>query len=332
MPTGPTSLKAARRAVIDVGTNSVKLLVADVSGRKVQPVIEQSEQTRLGAGFFRSNRLQSAIIADTAKVVAGFVAGARKAGAISLRVIATSAARDATNQADLTDAIRQQAGLKVEIISGEQEADWAFRGVTSDPELATVPLLLLDVGGGSTEFILGQGENKHFCQSFQLGTVRLFEQLPHGDPPSPQDLAGCRTWVSDFLDREVRPRIEPALRKEWKLDPERRPIQLVGAGGTTTIMARMEARLEDYDRNRIEATRLTREQVRARVELLWRLPLAERKLIIGLPEKRADVILPGVVIYERVMEAFDFNELRVSTRGLRFAAVMDDQLTAGGRP
>ena len=103
-------------------------------------------------------------------------------------------------------------------------------------------------------------------------------------------------------------------------------MQLVGTGGTTTILARMEARLEEYDRQKIEATRLTLAQVRAHVERLWALPLAERKLTVGLPRKRADVILLGVVIYEGVMEAFKFEDLRVSTRGLRFAAVMQDSV------
>jgi exopolyphosphatase/guanosine-5'-triphosphate,3'-diphosphate pyrophosphatase len=112
------------------------------------------------------------------------------------------------------------------------------------------------------------------------------------------------------------------MTRESKLRPAGK-IELVGAGGTTSILARMEARMDDYDRDRIEATRLPLARVRWHRERLWSLPLEERKEIIGLPPKRADVILTGVAIYEAVMEAFDFPELRVSTRGLRFAAVMD---------
>src|SRR5271165_1646513 len=139
-----------RRAVIDVGTNSIKLLVAEVTGEIVEPVCETSEQTRLGAGFFDTHRLQAPAIAQTARAVASFAAKARELQAVTTRVIATSAARDAVNPGDLTSAIARAAGLKVEIISGEQEADWAFQGVTTDPQLAQAPLLLLDVGGGST--------------------------------------------------------------------------------------------------------------------------------------------------------------------------------------
>jgi exopolyphosphatase/guanosine-5'-triphosphate,3'-diphosphate pyrophosphatase len=195
--------------------------------------------------------------------------------------------------------------------------------VTTDPELARQPLLLLDVGGGSTEFILGQGEHKHFRKSFRLGTVRLLEKLPPSDPPTAQQLAECRRWVKEFLEREVRLELEPAVKREVNASVERRGVLLVGTGGTATILGRMEAKLDTYDRQRIEAVRLSLPQLRGHVERLWGLPLAERMKIVGLPKKRADVILPGVVIYEGVMELFGFSELRISTRGLRFAAVMD---------
>ncbi|MGA2853402.1 MAG: hypothetical protein ABSE90_04655, partial [Verrucomicrobiota bacterium] len=160
---------SVRRAVIDVGTNSIKLLVADVRGRDVQPVHEESRQTRLGKGFYETHRLQPEAVACTAEAVREFARTAREKNADSIRVFATSAARDAMNPADLTDAILRASGLKTEIISGAREAEWAFRGVTTDPELARHPLLLLDVGGGSTEFIVGGGK-KHFAQSFPLGT------------------------------------------------------------------------------------------------------------------------------------------------------------------
>jgi exopolyphosphatase/guanosine-5'-triphosphate,3'-diphosphate pyrophosphatase len=313
-------MQPSRRAVIDVGTNSIKLLVADVAGRDVQPVHEESRQTRLGRGFYETRRLQVEPIAYSANAVADFARTARKHGAESICVIATSAARDATNSDDLVSAIETAAKLKVKIISGAQEAEWAFQGVTTDPDLAKAPLLLLDVGGGSTEFILGRGEHKHFEHSFPLGTVRLLEQIPHSDPPTRAEFTAHRDWLRHFLQTEVRPKLEPALRREAREPGE---IQLVGTGGTTSILARMESKLDRYDRERLEATRLGLEQVKAHRKRLWSLPLADRKEIIGLPASRADVILPGVLIYEVVMEEFGFTLLRVSTRGLRFAAVMD---------
>jgi len=305
-----------RRAVIDVGTNSIKLLVADVSGREVRPVHEESRQTRLGQGFYETRRLQPESIARTAEAVWEFGEIAREKLAASIHVIATSAARDAVNPRDLTNAIERACGLKTEIISGAREAEWVYLGAATDAELARRPLLLLDVGGGSTEFIVGHGSQVRFARSFPLGTVRLMERFPHGDPPKKAEFEAGRDWVRNFLQQEVRPQLEPAL-QEGSAE-----IHLVGTGGTTSILARIEKRLGAFDRAKIESTVLTFEQVAAHRKTLWRLPLARRKEIIGLPRQRADVILTGVLIYEVVMEEFGFEALRVSTRGLRFAAVM----------
>ena len=316
-------MKAVRRAVIDVGTNSIKLLVADVSGREVRPVHEESRQTRLGKGFYATHQLQPEAVAHTAAVVWEFAEIAREKNADSLRVIATSAARDAVNPGDLTTAIQRASDLKVEIISGEREAEMVFQGVNTDAVLAKQPILLLDVGGGSTELILGHGRQQHLAQSFPLGTVRLLEKFPHSDPPARDEFVACRDWIKNFLRSEVRPKLEPALRREIKRGSETAGIQLVGTGGTTSILARMEKKLDRFDRERIESTILSREQITAHRKHLWNLPLAGRKEIPGLPKLRADVILTGVVIYEVVMEEFEFKQLRVSTRGLRFAAVME---------
>jgi exopolyphosphatase/guanosine-5'-triphosphate,3'-diphosphate pyrophosphatase len=312
-----------RRAVIDIGTNSVKLLLADVSSHDVRPVHEDSKQTRLGSGFYETHRLQPEPIAKTVRAVTKFANVAREMNAVSIRIIATSAARDATNPQDLISAIEAESGLKVEIISGEQEADWAFQGVTTDVQLAVQPLLLLDVGGGSTEFILGHSGNKDFRESFPLGTVRLLEKIPHSNPPTPSELVACRDWLKHFFQNEVRPKLEPAMQREAKFSSGQ-SLQLVGTGGTTSILARMEMKLTEFDRDRIEGARLSRERVRWHVQHLWSLPLLERQQVIGLPRKRADVILTGAAIYEAVMEQFGFTELRISTRGLRFAAVMEN--------
>jgi exopolyphosphatase/guanosine-5'-triphosphate,3'-diphosphate pyrophosphatase len=314
-------MEPVRRAVIDVGTNSIKLLVAEVAGQHVQPLLEESLQTRLGQGFYQTHRLQPGAIATTARAVGRFAAKARDHHASSIRVIATSAARDATNSEALSRAIEEASGLKMEIISGDQEADWAFRGVTTVSELATRPLLLLDVGGGSTEFILGNRGHKRFSASFPLGTVRLLEAIPHSDPPQAGELSACRAWLRMFLQSQVKPLLDPALAAESTADGI--GVQLVGTGGTTSLLARIEAKLETFERATIEATQLSLADIRGHAERLWSLPLAQRQQIVGLPKNRADVILTGVLIYEQVMEEFGFTNLSISTRGLRFAVVMD---------
>ena len=311
-------MKPTRRAVIDVGTNSIKLLIGEVAEGVVHPIDERSDQTRLGAGFYENRELQPVPIARTASAVARFVAMAHDAGAESIRLIATSAARDARNADALIEAIQRAAGLRVEIISGEQEAEWVFRGVTSDPALHGCQLLILDVGGGSTEFIVGDHGRHSFRQSFPIGSVRLLEQFRPGDPPSLAEVAGCRQWLRDFFHREIGPPLEKILGND-----ARQNVTLVGTGGTTSILARMEKKLERFERARIEGTRLTRQQILDYMVHLWSLSLANRKKIPGLPANRADVIIMGVAIYEALMHHFNLPELYVSTRGLRYGALLD---------
>lgn len=317
-------MQAKRRAVIDVGTNSVKLLVADVTGATVRPVTESGNQTRLGQEFYDTHRLQATAIKRTVAAVTDFAATARELGATNVRVFATSAARDASNAQDLVAAIEKACGLKLEIISGEQEAEWAFHGVRTNPKLAREPLLLLEVGGGSTQFILGQAGEIHLRESFALGAVRLLETLPHSDPPMAEELEDCRAWIRHFLLERVQAQLSPALRNEVVQHAKHHAVRLVGVGGTATVLARMQQGMQDYDRDQIEAVRLSCAQVWQWVERLWSLPLAERRRIPGLPPERADVILTGSAIYGTVMETFEFDELRISTRGLRFAAVMKE--------
>ena len=313
----PTS----RRAVIDVGTNSVKLLVADVGSGVITPVLEMGEQTRLGRGFYETRVLQREAIERTAAVIARFVQQGRELGATDVRPFATSAARDARNADELVSAVRTSAGCDLRIISGDVEAEWAFRGAASAPALDGHLFLLIDVGGGSTEFILGRGGHCHFSQSVPLGTVRTLEALPHGDPPTSAELTAYRRRTAEFLRSEVRPHLGPVLEKERARGAQ--PALLAGTGGTASILAMMEARLTTFDRDRIEAVRLAAGSVGGWVEKLWGMPLAERRLLPGLPAERADVMLAGVVIFEAVMEEFGFRDLRVSTRGLRFTALTE---------
>jgi exopolyphosphatase / guanosine-5'-triphosphate,3'-diphosphate pyrophosphatase len=305
------------RAVIDVGTNSVKLLVADVDGKTVRPLHESSHQTRLGQGFYDTHVLQTSAIEQTAKAVAEFASEARNWTPRILKVIATSAARDAQNKEELLDALEKAAGVSVEIISGSQEADWAFKGATSDPKIGEGPLLVVDVGGGSSEFILGNRGERAFAESIPIGSVRLLEKIRVSDPPKVQERRRCKEEVRNVIEERLKPDLEPEMRKLPG------GLQLVATGGTSTILARIKLKLRSFNREMIEGTVVSREEMSAEVNRLWSLPLDQRKQLIGLPPNRADVILTGAIIFQEVMAAFDLKELKVSTRGLRFAALMD---------
>lgn len=304
----------AARAVIDIGTNSVKLLVAQVTSGNVVPFHENSEQTRLGAGFYETHRLSTEAIQATARAVREFIAKAQKYSPESIHVLATSAARDALNQAELVAAIREVAGRELSVISGDQEADWAFAGVASDAELSHRALLVMDIGGGSTEFAIGVSGKRIAGKSFQLGSVRLLEKFRPSDPPTPAERETCLVWMRDFFANEVRPFLREHLAGAAPL--------LVSTGGTASILGRLKWKLSRYDRKRIEGTILTAEELAMETRRLWELPLERRKALPGMPASRADVIIMGVAILEAAAEALGFSEVRVSARGLRYGALL----------
>lgn len=311
-------METVRRAVIDIGTNSVKLLVGEIDGFAVNPGLETSLQTRLGRGFYPTHKLQPAAIADTAAAVSTFARTAREQGAVSIRVFATSAARDADNAAELVAAVKQSAGLEVEIISGEKEAEWAYRGVASDPRFAGDPLFVLEVGGGSTQIVFDDGGKHPVCHSFKLGSVRLLEKLSKFDPPPPGELEICRKHIHEFLNVHVRPVIAYVMRKH-----PMGILQLVGSGGTASVLCSMHLGLTQYDRSAIESVTLLRSELHTTMQRLWSQPLLERRKTPGLPAERADVILTGIAIHEVLMDSFNFMTLRASTRGIRFAALLE---------
>ena len=306
------------RAIIDIGTNSVKLLVADVEGSTVTRLFEDSEQTRLGQGFYETSRLLPEAILTTAQSVQRWAKRAAAFFPERLEVIATSAAREALNQAELLEVVGRESGLRVRVISGETEAAWAYMGVTTNPNLSSKNILVLDVGGGSTEFILGKGMTPLASQSFKMGTVRLLETFPPKDPPTAEDLQKVTESIQHLLKSEVAPFLDPYLAQ---LNGE--PLVLVGTGGTSTLLARMALKTQIFDADAVDRVELGTKAVTERNQQLWQLPLALRRMIRGLPAPRADVILMGSAIYAAVMRQFNIDLMRISTRGLRFAALLE---------
>jgi exopolyphosphatase/guanosine-5'-triphosphate,3'-diphosphate pyrophosphatase len=305
----------AIRAVIDVGTNSVKLLVADVQGGAVEPIFEGSEQTRLGAGFYETHQLSRAAIDATAKVIRKFADLAYAYAPWSLHVLATSAARDAVNRDELEARIKEVADLYLAVIDGDEEANFAFLGVASDPQLKDRALLVVDIGGGSTEFILGANGHRQAARSFQIGSVRLLEKFRVSDPPTKTEREICLAWLRSFFAQEIR----PFLQEHRK---EAASPTLVSTGGTASILGRMKWKLAAYDREKIEGTVLTTADLAAETKRLWSMPIEERRQLPGLPSSRADVILMGSAILEAAAEALGFSEARVSIRGLRYGVLL----------
>ena len=284
-----------RRAVIDIGTNTVKLLVADVQSGKVMPVVSKDQTTRLGEGVNESKHLSRIAIARTVEAIDHFIADAREFGAPEIIALTTSAARDAANCDEFLRTVRSKCGLDVQVISCEREAELIFRGVSSDPGWSSQPILVLDVGGGSAEFIQGERGNIERFQSLPLGAVRLTEQYG-------EDFAGLVGFLRETLHKSL---------AVYSVQNRR----MIGTGGTITTLARIE-------RGTVDRVSISQEELRALVARLNSLPLAERKKVPGLPPERADIIVAGGAVFLVAMELLGAFELTVSVRNLRYGALL----------
>jgi exopolyphosphatase/guanosine-5'-triphosphate,3'-diphosphate pyrophosphatase len=299
-----------RLAAIDVGTNTVLLLVAERRGAVLAPVLERAEITRLGRGVDASGRLDPAAIRETVRVLADFAASARSLGAVRIACVATSAARDASNGAEFFEEARRDAGLVPEVITGEEEARLVWASAWRDFGAGGGPLAVLDVGGGSTELSFGDAPLPSGRTSLQVGAVRLTERHVRSDPPTAAETARLREAARDALGAVARLALPPRGR-------------LVGVAGTVTTLSAVAQALPVYDAERVHGATLARDDVEALVARLARLTVAERATLPGMEPKRADVILAGGIIVAEAMALLGFDRLTVSDRGVRWGLLHD---------
>jgi len=285
-----------RRAVIDIGTNTVKLLVADVQQEQIVTVFQSDKTTRLGEGVNEYGRLSSAAILRTVMAVHDFRCEAKAHEATECIALTTSAARDAANRDEFLDQVRRVCALEVQLISGDREAELIFRGVSSDPEWADKPILVMDVGGGSAEFIQGGDGKMEIFQSLPLGALRLTEKFGEGR----------FTELTEHLRATLRHDLA-----RYDLHGRR----MIGTGGTITTLARMECGAVDH-------ARISRGKLLEVVRRLEAMPLAQRKKVPGLPPDRADIIVAGGAVFLAAMGVLGANELTVSLRNLRYGALL----------
>lgn len=294
-------------AAIDVGTNSVLLLVAGrgPSGL-LEAVLERVALTRLGRGVDATKRLAPEAIEETLAAVESFAQAARGAGARAVTVTATSAARDAINGRDFLEAAQRRAGAPVHILSGDEEARLTWAAVWAD--FGGRPLVLLDVGGGSTEFVFGDAPTPAFRHSFDVGSVRLTERLLRVEPPQAEALAACRALLSSTFA---------------ELPPPPGSATLVAVAGTATTLCAVSRGIAPYDAQRVHGAVMRVDEVRDVVGRLAAMPLDQRRALPGLEPRRADVIVAGGLVVASAMEAVGAAEVTVSDRGLRWGVVAE---------
>jgi len=306
-----------RLGAVDIGTNSVRLLVADVDGSGTDAVVTTIDRrmtiTRLGQGVDGDRRLHPDAIARTLAVLDQYGAVARDLGVEAMRATATSAARDASNRDALFDPAADALGVRPELLSGEEEARLSFLGATASLAAAgaVAPYLVIDIGGGSTEFVLGTDAPVALI-SVDIGCVRITEQFLHSDPPAPEELSAAVSVVRDHLKDVARELPDLGTAKT-----------LVGLAGTVSTVAAVEQGLPEYDRDRIHHFRLTRAAVEDVFRTLATESAEERRHNPGLEAERVDVIVGGAVVLATVFRQLGFDEMLVSEEDILDGLVRD---------
>jgi exopolyphosphatase / guanosine-5'-triphosphate,3'-diphosphate pyrophosphatase len=304
-------VRAVRVAVVDIGTNSTRLLVADVEdGRVAAELDRDTEVTRLGEGVDSTGRLSDDAIERVSSTCAGYRERIDALGAERVVAVLTSAVRDAANGGEFRETLHRRFGFEANVISGEREARLTYRGATGW-RAHEGPLLVLDIGGGSTEFVVGAGDDVEFHVSTQIGSVRFTERHLHHDPPSDEEVAACRAAVRAGLEDAVPAHVRT------------RPAGGVAVAGTPTSFAAVEMELVPYDRDRVHGHRLTRAAVERILADLAALPLARRREVPGLHPDRAATIVAGGAILAETIGAFGLDSMDVSERDILEGAALD---------
>lgn len=290
-----------RAAIIDIGSNSIKLLVGEGDGT-VRTIAEKSEVARLGEGVWKSGVLSAAAMERSAEVVARFARQARENGAEKIVGVGTMALRSAGNSGDFVKMVRELCGVEVQIIPGEEEARLSYLAVLSGLSIPDGDMVIFDTGGGSTEFIFGKGTELTKRFSVNLGAIRITERFFHDDPVKVGSVAEALQEIgAEFAVAGV----------------EGKPLRLVGLGGTVTTMGAVKHKMVKYQPEVIQGSTLTRDDIAQQIKAYSQRTIQQRRELPGMQPKRADVILAGACILQVIIDRFGVDALTISDRGLR---------------
>jgi exopolyphosphatase / guanosine-5'-triphosphate,3'-diphosphate pyrophosphatase len=295
-------------AALDIGTNTVLMLVveSDVDGG-LKRIADLARITRLGRGVDSNGALDPASAALTLDTIAEFVDKARTLGAEKILGAATAALRDARDGANFIARVKARTGVDLEIISGETEAELSYLATKKGLDLGPADkILIVDIGGGSTELIRAEPGRKLEAVSLQIGSVRLTERIVHHDPPHASEAADLRVAIDQALQG---------------LGWDFRPDTLVGIAGTVTTLLAVLLALTTYDSARVHGYRMSLDDVLTILCRLGAMPLEERKKLPGMEPGRADVIFAGAAILERILAHFGLAEVIVSDQGVRWGLI-----------
>jgi len=308
------SLSNHRICLVDVGTNSVRMMVADVSNQRISKVIlTDGKITRLGEGLHDTGIIGEAALSRTVELIAQFLSTAAPFRPDLVRLIGTSAVRQASNQADVLKRVFEATGVPLEVIGGETEAIWTYHGALGNLFDLTPPYLVIDIGGGSTELIYGETLTESLrAYSVEVGVVTLTERMIHSDPPKKEELENARSEVKRSFEGVIS-KLLPFLTSS---------VTCVGTAGTVTTLMAFSMGMGLYDPRKIHGHGLQRSRITELVSRLSSLTLSERLKLPGIEKGREDLILSGGIILDVLMEQLNLAGLIVSDSGLREGALL----------
>jgi exopolyphosphatase / guanosine-5'-triphosphate,3'-diphosphate pyrophosphatase len=294
--------KLEKLASIDIGSNTLRLLIAEKTAHGFQPLYRDREIVRLGGEFYPRRLLQPSAMDKAVRVLKRFKTRSDQEGAFRIKALGTGVLREAENRLIFLERIKQEAGVTVRIVSGQEEALLMARGVLSGITLAEGETVVFDMGGGSTEFVRGPGEPGSGAVSLPLGVVTLTERFLLSDPPGIPEQQALRDFGRTILREN--------LGRNDKIQ------NLIGTAGTVTTLAAMALKMTAYDPALIHGLILTRKGLEELAGQIFSLPLAERILLPGLEKGRADLVAAGVLMVLEIMDYFSRENLTVSDTGL----------------
>ena len=291
-------------ATMDVGSNQVLLYIAKVDNKKiVETVLDKGEITKLGEGINQTGVLKEEAMDRTFNVLKEFKRLLDEYGVADYRAVGTSALREAKNSSIFLKRVKDELGIEINVIPGEEEARLSYLAVVGGLDLGDKDTAVIDIGGGSTEFIFGNGSVIRDRFSLKIGSLKLTEQYLKSDPVKDEEFNALMNFLKEYFDKEVK-------------SPFSNPY-LVGMGGTMTNLGAMYHKLESYDPEIVHGTEINLNELNAMIEDVKSKTIEQRKLIKGLQPKRAEVILSGMGILKAIMERLGCKKVVVSDRSLR---------------
>ena len=288
-----------RVAAIDCGTNSIRLLIADIDGNNFREIVRDMEIVRLGQGVDQTGQFHPDAIARTLAAVDKFAAEIAKRGVEKIRFCATSATRDATNRHLFVDGVRERLGIELEVISGDEEAALSFAGAIKDLDPSNGPFLVVDIGGGSTEFVFGTA-TVEAARSVNIGCVRMSERHFASDPATPDQIEAARTDI------------QAAIAQAAAVVPITKAKTLVAVAGTATTVAAAALELPEYDRYAIHLSRISAQQTHDAATMFATKTRQQRISLGYMHPGRVDVIAAGSLVLSEIMKATGATEFVAS--------------------